>query len=84
MCDFMRLFALHASDMNSIAEEKADCYRRTAYTPRAYYYHDYAGRLLLFLEQSGRSISAPEDCQDFVRTLWKSDLNTLIPASKVR
>ena len=82
MCDFMRLFALYACKMDLIAEKKAECYRRAAYTSGACFYHDYAGRLLLCLEKSGGSISKTEDSRPTVLRFWKCNLDYLIPASK--
>lgn len=80
MCDFMRLFAMRASGMDGEANTRIALYRNAAYQPNAHPYHDYAGRLIRYVEACAGELTAPI-AASVISNLWRCDLSKAIPSS---
>jgi hypothetical protein len=78
MCDFLRLPALDAMGMRSVADKRYKLYRSLAWKPGAYFYHDYAGRLIRYSQKHKVDVRKPAQLKEFAPQLWDLDLEATL------
>jgi len=75
LCDFLRLPLLHEMGLDAVARTKNAAYQAAAWQPGAYYYHDYAGRLLRYCDKRGHDLSDTGQLPTAVGEIWQADLS---------